>query len=200
MSFYWADFKNVSNDVFRLDTRIFLSKVQKPSDSDVCVGAVVGKNPGSAKKSEARQGMQTIDLGGDKLLPTVRNVILKAYGEADRTPPPGAYIQVFNLFYLCDKNLGRAIEAFKVSSGPDQCGSEHKPIPWVWYVWGRAAKNLDSYKRRFLSLETNKHFFFDGKAKEFAHRMPDESDFARHTQGLKHAFVVPHIADVIALR
>lgn len=48
MSNYWAKFKKVDDDTFRFDTRIYLIKISEPSDDYICIGAVVGKNPGSA--------------------------------------------------------------------------------------------------------------------------------------------------------
>ena len=53
-----------------LDTRVYLKQIQKPSNNDICLGAIVGKNPGSARGAISNELVQ-IDLQGDKLLPTV---------------------------------------------------------------------------------------------------------------------------------
>lgn len=198
MSLFWARFKNFSGDTFRLDTRIYLHETSNPSDVDECVGAVVGKNPGSAKPSTITDDLQPISLYGDKLLPTVRNVVLKAYEQANREVPKNSYIQVFNLFYLCDPNLSDALNAFKSSSGPAFCESEEKNIPWTWYVWGGDFEELNIFKARFSSLKINNHFFYDNVAGKIALRPPQSTDFAKHTQGLRHAYVVPHISELVA--
>ena len=197
MSLFWAKFKNISGDIFRLDTRIYLHETSNPRDTDECVGAVVGKNPGSAKPSAITDHLQPISLDGDKLLPTVRNVVLKAYAQAGREAPRNSYIQVFNLFYLCDPDLGEAIKAFKSNSGAGYCESEGRMVPWVWYVWGGNFEELNVFKGRFSSLKANNHFFYDNAVGELAFRPPEPTDFAKHTQGLRHAYVIPHISDLI---
>ena len=197
MSIYWAKYEDHLGDTFRLDTRIYLHDTDHASDTDTCIGAVVGKNPGSAKPSFKSNDIQPVDLDGDKLLPTVRNVVLKSYKEAGIEPPKNTYIQVLNLFYLCNPNLGKAIEAMKISSGPRSCESERKNIPWVWYVWGGRHDLLNMFKVRYSSLKTKNHFFYDNVAGEVVSRPARELDFARHTQGLKHAFVIPYIAKLV---
>ena len=82
MTEFWAKFIPQNGEVFRMDTRVYLSPVTSPSDSDYCLGAVVGKNPGSARKSSQTEELQPIELSGDKLLPTVRNVVRKAFSQA----------------------------------------------------------------------------------------------------------------------
>ncbi len=49
MSFYWANFQTLSGHAFRFDTRIYFEDINKPKDNDLCIGAVVGKNPGAAQ-------------------------------------------------------------------------------------------------------------------------------------------------------
>ena len=43
---YWAKFENIENNIHRFDTRVYLKQIQKPSNNDICLGAIVGKNPG----------------------------------------------------------------------------------------------------------------------------------------------------------
>ena len=78
MNSYWAKFEKINGRLYRFDTRIYLSEIESPSSSDVCVGAVVGKNPGSANPSISSKLIQPIDLNKDRLLPTVRNMVSKA--------------------------------------------------------------------------------------------------------------------------
>ena len=55
------------------------------------------KNPGSARGAISNELVQ-IDLQGDKLLPTVRNIFENAYKKCGKEIPENSYIQVLNLF------------------------------------------------------------------------------------------------------
>jgi hypothetical protein len=198
MGSFWAKFKNFGGDTFRLDTRIYLDNIDSVSDADKCLGAVVGKNPGSAKPSANSDSFQQINLDGDKLLPTVKNIISKSYEKAGIQVPINGYIQILNLFYLCNPKLDKAIAAMENnSSGPRCCESESKYFPWAWYVWGRPSEKLDPYKIRFSLLNTPNHFFYDNNGCEVVSRCPAISETARHTQGLKHELIVPYIAEIV---
>ena len=198
MSHFWAKFLSTDGETFRLDTRIYLKDIDAPRKDDLCVGAIVGKNPGSAKRSTSSSELQPIELAGDKLLPTVRNIVTKAFLEANTPPPERGYVQVLNLFYLCNPNLSQAIASIERFSEPLLCKSEVAAFPWVWYVWGGESADLNLYKKRFSQVNANHHFFFDNRAKEVKNQTPKHHEFAKHTQGLKHEYVVPHIAQIIA--
>ena len=103
MAYYWANFKEIDGNLFRFDTRIYLNNITEPQVGDKCIGAVVGKNPGSAisRESTVIDALVEIELAGDKLLPNVRSIILKSFPEIKRSQ----YVQVLNLFYLCEKNI-----------------------------------------------------------------------------------------------
>jgi hypothetical protein len=49
-----------------------------PQESGKCVGAIVGKNPGSAKPTQLGV-WGPLNLDGDKMLPSVRNRFVAAY-------------------------------------------------------------------------------------------------------------------------
>lgn len=115
-SSFLAKFIKSEHGSFRYDTRIYLEPTDSPSDNDCCIGAVVGKNPGSAKSSDvALNGYDVIDLSGDKLLTTVRNIFLQ-YKQNIKS---NEYIQVLNLFYLCNQNLNNAIKEYDSISYDD---------------------------------------------------------------------------------
>lgn len=185
-SYYWARFEKKGNHFFRYDTRIYLEEVQNISDDDVCIGAVVGKNPGSAKPSDEKSNaMQMIYLDGDKLLPTVRNIFKKAKEEANNNE----YVQVLNLFYLCDKNLGAAISNYNnFIHKPPIDSAESKEFPLVWYVWGGPDNRLDDFKSRFRNI-TEKHMYYHTTNGQVCFSFPDNNP-ARHTQGLKQANII----------
>lgn len=96
-NYYWAKFENIGNNIHRYDTRVYLIEINKPSDNDKCLGAIVGKNPGSARGAISNELIQ-IDLQGDKLLPTVRNIFENAYKKCAKEILENSYIQVLNLF------------------------------------------------------------------------------------------------------
>lgn len=197
MSHFWAKFLSADNETFRLDTRIYLKDIDSPMKDDLCIGAIVGKNPGSAKQSTPSNELQPIELDGDKLLPTVRNIIIKAYLKANTVLPERGYVQVLNLFYLCNPNLSQAIISIKKFSEPLLCRSEASVFPWVWYVWGNESTYLNPHKKRFLQIHAKHYFFFDNHTKEVKKKTPELNEFAKHTQGLKHEYVIPHIARII---
>jgi hypothetical protein len=197
MSHFWAKFLSIDGETFRIDTRIYLKEINSPKKDDPCIGAIVGKNPGSAKPSASSGELQPIELDGDKLLPTVRNIITKAYLATQVPLPERGYVQVLNLFYLCNKSLSEAIASIGKVAEPPYCKSEFGAFPWVWYVWGNESADLNPYKERFSQINAIHHFYFDNRAKEIKDRLPNCHEFAKHTQGLKHECVIPHIAQII---
>ncbi len=198
MSYFWAKFQKIGIDVFRYDTRIYLQSIRAPSENDICIGAIVGKNPGSAKANNLNIiPLQQIKLDGDKLLPTVRNILLKSFNKAGKTMSSGGYIQVLNLFYLCDPVLVNAIGSIVKYDFPMYCNSESKAFHWIWYVWGGENVNLSNFKHRFRNFNAKEHFFFDWKTKSINKHVPGPKDFARHTQGLSHESIVPYISELI---
>src|SRR5690606_12300919 len=104
MNPYWAEFKQVGEHLFRYDTRVYLAGVDHCKPSDPRIGAIVAKNPGSANPSDiTASGIQPINIGKDKLIPVVSSFLRQAYATANKQPPARGYVQVFNLFHLCNK-------------------------------------------------------------------------------------------------
>lgn len=198
MHCYWAIFRKIENNIFRFDTRIYLNPVESPAYNDICIGAIVGKNPGSAMPScFSKNTLQKIDLQGDKLLPTVRSILSKSYQNSGKPIYDNYYIQVLNLMYICNKDLSQAVKEIRNYSDPVICDSEEKKFPFVWYVWGNDDKFLNEYKERFYNLVTCSHFYFNTKTKEVINGPPRLKDSARHTQGLSHKLVIPYISNII---
>lgn len=198
MTHFWAKFKKRDLNNFRYDTRIYLNKISHPESTDNCIGAIVGKNPGSANPIDKNNSsIQEIRLDGDKLLPTVKNIIRKSYIRAGVEIPNRGYIQVLNLFYLCNPILKEAIFEREELSDLNFCLSENKNFPWVWYLWGGDNYSLNNFKKRFKIIKADTHFFFNQKTKEIKKGVPSTKDFARHTQGLKHSLIVPFISELI---
>lgn len=198
MAYFWAQFNTHDNELFRWDTRIYLSDIETPRKDDLCIGAVVGKNPGSARGKVTDNGsLQPIHPAGDRLLPTVRNIVLKAYYRAGIEPPDRGYVQILNLLYLCSADLNNAVaKADKIEAGIT-CATEKDEFPWIWYVWGNQHSILDPFKKRYQSVLGGTHFFLEKHSKEVRVYRPSSSDFAKHTQGIRHADIVPFLSTII---
>lgn len=198
LSYYWARFKKIDNNIFRFDTRVYLKSIKNPSDSDICIGAVVGKNPGSAAPIYPNSDeLQKINLDGDQLLPNIKSIFKKSYDEANKVIKQNSYVQILNLMYICNKELKQAINKVEKYTTPIICDTEKKYFPFLWYVWGGSDKDLNRFKERFTKLNADVHFYLDTKSKTIVTNAPNLKDSARHTQGLKHDFVVPYISKIV---
>jgi hypothetical protein len=198
MCYYHAIFLPHRSDLFRVDTRIYLNS-SPPSLNDVCIAAIVGKNPGSASPAahHAHGALAPLTLGADKMLPTVRKCFIEAFALAGKSPPAGSYVQVWNLFYLCNPSLPSAIRSISAYSAPPLCPSEASSVPIVWYGWGGSNPSLDAYKARFSGIKSSHEFYYDHKSGRVVTTGPGPSAFAKHTQGLKKDPVVRHLASLL---
>lgn len=148
---YYARFESLAGHVFRFDTRIYLGK-HNADEYGECVGAIVGKNPGSAKPTQLGV-LAPLNLDGDKMLPSVRNRFASAYQQAGKAMPNNAFIQVWNLFYLCNPDSGAACSAMSGFANPPLCPSENKKPKIIWFAWGGNDGYLNGFKQRFLDLQ-----------------------------------------------
>lgn len=194
---YWANFIQEGNYIYRFDTRIYLNPVSNIENDHKCIGAIVGKNPGSAKSKSLNSGLKPINLDHDSLLPNVLSIVLKAYKEVSKKPLNNEYIQVLNLFYLCNPDLKKAINEHKDNNLNLFCPTEKLTFPWVWYVWGDFNKELNIFKERFDKINSKNHFYYYNKLSKVISKIPKDNSFARHTQGLKHNFIYPYLATII---
>lgn len=198
MSYFWASFEKIDENIYRYDTRIYLSDIESINSNDLCIAAVVGINPGSAKANDIYTlGLQKINLDGDKLLPTVRNIFLKAYNEAKEEIPKNGYIQVLNLFYLCDENKEEAIRKINNLSEFKTDKLENKEFNLIWYLWGQEDERINFLKNRFKNINSKHHIFYNQIEKQISFNKPDIKSFARHTRGLAHSLIVPSIASIL---
>lgn len=198
MSCYWAKFEKRESHIFRFDTRVYLNSREHPSDNDPCIGAIVGKNPGSALPSNLNNtALQKVVLDNDRLLPTIRSIFLKAYKHETKAVVKNSYIQVLNLMYVCDSELTQAIRKNEEYPRSIICDTEGRDFPFLWYVWGGDNKKLNIYKQRFYNLKTKLHYYFDPKTDQVVSRAPGMIESARHTQGLNHALILPYISSII---
>ena len=183
---------------FRLDTRIYL-RDEGPGGDDHCVAAIIGKNPGSAKGKEFNC-LASISLDGDKLLPYVRKRFRNAYQRAGVEIPGGAYVRVWNLFYLCNKRLSAAVTAHAGVRQPLTCRTECDRPPIVWFAWGPPKPWFRRMPSRFLGQETEYPFSFDMDSKKIVAAMPGPTSRVKHTQGLAGESVEAHLASILRTR
>jgi len=201
---YYAQFKTVGDHTFRLNTRIYLSVCNEPNEDDKeCIAAVVLMNPGSAKPGSERTDWAPLILDGDKTLPMIHGLFWDAYAKASKPIPENAFIQVWNLFYLCDPKAGPAFRKFKKVSDPPWCRSEEECRPkLVWFAWGKCKskapseiKRFNCLKKRFRLEAPEKSFYYghhgsadydansvtyDHKSARIQHGVPSDNDVAKH--------------------
>jgi hypothetical protein len=197
LSHFWARFKAISGHRFRFDTRIYLDPISAPSDQDIALGCIIGKNPGSATASKRSSRLAPIALSGDKFLPTVLSVLRQSYAQADTPIVAGGYVQVLNLFYLCDRDLREAKRSLESSRRAAPCPEEKRDFPWAWFAWGGSDRVLDPLKARFSALSSGHNFYYSRDQQSVVAQRPGTRDLAKHTQGMPQSTVVAHLAKLI---
>ena len=192
MGNYWATFIKNGDNYYRLDTRIYLDSVDSIEDDDICIGAVVGKNPGSAlPKDLILDEPNEINLDGDKLLPTLRNILRSA----DPSLGGKKYIQVLNLFYLCNPNLSEAITDYSKEGTGIVDSKEQSNFNWLWFLWGGNNNRLNEMKNRFKFVKADKYFYLNNKDKKMYSEFPNNNICAKHTQGMSQDLVIPFLKE-----
>ena len=190
---YFAKFEKLGGAIFRFDTRIYLTNDALDSGAGKCIAAVVGKNPGSAS-STSFGVLSPLELFGDNMLPSVRNRFVEAYRRASKPVPLGAFVRIWNLFYLCDANLQNAIRSYESFLSPPACSSEGDDPPLVWFAWGGSHPTLDNLKKRFRDRSYPRSFFYDKKKERIVDRVPQAGDFPKHLQGLPEEPIVEFLS------
>lgn len=194
---YWARFEERGSELFRFDTRVYLEPVDRPRSTDRPCGCIIGKNPGSAVPSAVTGELQAILLQGDHFLPSVRAVVRKAAVASGATIASGTYVQVLNLFYLCNRDLNAAKRSLLREDADQICPTERRRFAWRWFAWGGTDPVLDELKPRFRTRRQAHAFYLDGQSGEIRARVPGLTDKARHTQGMPHGRVVEHLTGLI---
>ena len=192
---YVAKFEKIDGVLCRFDTRIYLGYYHQ-SEHSICVGAIVGKNPGSASPSQLGL-LAPLELRGDKMLPTVGNRFRAAYELANKSVPLNAFVRVWNLFYVCDKDLHRAAEQASRLGSPPICSSEQDAVPLVWFGWGGDDATLNPFKQRFIKQGYPLAFFYDHREGKVVDHAPAQADFAKHTQGMPEAPITNYLSRLV---
>ena len=194
-----ARFCSSGSYAYRHDTRIYLSPPVSGT-VDHCIAAVIGKNPGSATPATAPapQHLHSLALSSvksDVTLSIIRNRFVNAFRLAGKAIPPGAYVQVWNLFYLCNPSIAPAISAISgdasIPTCPTEggasilCGKRGKFI--IWYAWGGDDPALNHFKSRFVTARhaACRQIYFDNATKVVVIGvMPSLVAKSRHPQGM----------------
>ncbi len=144
--------------------------------------------------------MQAIKLGKDMLLRFVRNTVQEAY--KTKGMPTYAYVQVLNLFYLCDQKLIDAVRKHKgIPYLAIDLAEDERSFGWLWYVWGDDDTYLNSLKNRFDGKTKNDLFFgrtaTPRKYSAILSKFPALTELAHHTQGLATNDVIAALKKVV---
>jgi len=170
---YYAQFKQINGHSFRFDTQIYLHDrpIPQKRDTENCVAAVVMMNPGSATPLSASGDWERI--GADHTLGTVRNRFRDAYKINGEKIPVKAFVQVWNLFYLCDADSPHALttlaEYRQTFGDPDRSECEDLPNPkFIWFAWGgrepsEGVEHYNSLKNKFRSKNCLHTFYYGHK-------------------------------------
>ena len=197
---HYARFTNVTGTLFRLETRVYLQENLQEAQSKeggVCVAAIVAKNPGSASYLELDK-WTCVDLRTDQMLRVVKNRFRDGYKLAGKNAPCGAFISVWNLFYLVDPILKTALASIgQIGSEVPLCPSEKDLPKIVWFAWGDSHPELNPRKSRFQGMNVEHPFFYDETTRKVIERVPSEKDFARHTQGMPKEPVNEHLRSIL---
>tara|TARA_R110000850_G_C9843886_1_gene454562 strand:- start:48 stop:632 length:585 start_codon:yes stop_codon:yes gene_type:complete len=192
---YVARFEEIEGNLFRFDTRVYLGDFDIGIEGE-CIASIIGKNPGSASPSITSR-LAPLDLRGDKLLPFVRNRFLSAFRMMDKKPNKNSYIRIWNLFYLCNKDLNEAKFIYEKYNSVGFCPTESKESPLNWFAWGPSDSYLDPYKARFLSKKLTNPFFYDNRKKTVSTSVPSILNSVKHTQGMPALPIEKHLRKVL---
>lgn len=70
----------IGDEIFRYDTRVYLNPIDFPRGDDICIGAIVGKNPGSAIASydgDTDSARHTQGMKHDLIVPYIGKLLEK---------------------------------------------------------------------------------------------------------------------------
>lgn len=190
-----ARFEKIDGHLFRFDTRVYLESYT-PDTRSQCVGAIIGKNPGSAKPRNVGR-LEPLDLDGDKMLPFVGNRFRAAYEGLRKPVPENGFVRVWNLFYVCNASLAQAIRTYSALSTHPFCPTENERPPLVWFGWGGNYFALNPFKNRFLQREHTQPFFFNNRTKNVQATVPLVQEAARHTQGMSKVPIELHLSGLL---
>jgi hypothetical protein len=166
---------------------------------------VVLKNPGSARPLSTSGNWEIIKE--DHTLVLILNRFREAYAESQKVVPRNAFVQVWNLFYLCNHEADEAFATlvkYRESFGePELCRCEDIVPKLVWFAWGKCngckkadVARFNSLKARFRKEQHKTHScYYSPKASSMVEGVPSDSEDAQHPQGLPSPAIATYIAN-----
>ncbi len=162
---YYALFEDRDGRRFRFDTRVYLCDCEDHKQDDgkgICLGAFVGLNPGSAEPFRESDVGTWTRICADGTLRLIRCCFLGAAGE--EAPQQHAFVQVWNLFYLCDPESKRAVPAARKLGPPRPCPREGAVNPKVvWFGWGRSPRWTENREEHFIGMNHENGVYYENK-------------------------------------
>lgn len=160
--------------------------------------------------------MGPLILDGDNTLPLIQGLFFDAYTKARKPIPKNAFIQVWNLVYLCNPDAKAAFTALKTIPNPPLCPSEQYCKPrLVWFAWGKCKwstahleiQRFNCLKKRFRLEHYEKSFYYGhadsthyvAEKAKIIPGVPSDDDFAKHPQRLMNTTGSGKISDHLAL-
>lgn len=181
-------------ELLRYDTRLWFDTPPEALSSAVCVGAVVGLNPGSAGNGKGGYCLGSCDPTMDRVLTTFEI----AYELRKESVPLNSYVQMLNLFYLREVNSAIATDMRDQNINCFQDNrdfAEDRTYPFLWLAWGQSAKNEDV--ARFLQGRQEK-ICWVGSDLEFHFESPVNAYEVRHPLCRTAGFSMRHNAEMVA--
>jgi hypothetical protein len=127
----------------------------------------------------------------------VRYRFQNAYEQAEVDLPSGAFVRVWNLFYLCNKTLAAAVKAHAGVPAPLTCDTESQLPPIVWFAWGPPETWQRQLPARFRGLSIEHPFYVDMDTRKVVRAIPGPTSRVKHTQGLLAKTVERHLASIL---
>lgn len=128
-----ADYFEKDGVPLRFDTKLWFRRPVEGIEP-VCVGAVVGLNPGSSEAT-GRGVEGTVDATIGRVL----TAFVDAFTEKGEPIPVNAFVRMLNLFYVRTKNSGEArrmlAEQPEIASGDFRDPAEKASYPFLWCAW-----------------------------------------------------------------
>lgn len=141
-----------------------------------CMGVVIMLNPGSSEpegvESTWRDG-EIVKAKADDTMKQIERCVLEAYGD---NPPSEGYIEIFNLFNLCEPTSQEAIKKYKEDKNKQFMITTNlvekikDETPWIWVAWGCDKGLQDRKKEEYEKIKNKfceKIIKFEGKNNKY---------------------------------
>lgn len=204
MNNYYATFRLFNNILLRYDTRIYWNDNIHNKFNGKCIGTFYLKNPGSSQPTEIDK-WSTLDLNNDKVLPYLRNVLLKLKNVFQDQINDNDYFQVLNLFPVVNNDLYEAYKRFEEikKNNINVIEKIKNKSLFVYFGWGSEnyLSDLREYHVNNNQYPSNsKIFFIEYKKNNYSkifNGFPSNNSRPKHIQGLPKILLEPYIIKIL---